>query len=94
MSTEFLQENPEVAKKVLDLIKETSNVTTMIEAKREDLKNIKTKAKTEYGIDGKTFNKLFKLYHNQARDQYEEEQNELLDMYDAITAPPKPQGVV
>lgn len=84
MSKEFLDANPEVAKQVMDLIKDQSNITTMLEGEKAKLKDNKTRAKTEFGIDGKTFNQLFKLYHNQARDQYEEEKTEILDIYDVI----------
>lgn len=48
------------------------------------MKDIKSKAKTDYGIDGKTFTKLFNLYHNQARNEFEEQNNELVQLYDVI----------
>ncbi|QFR55916.1 dsDNA binding protein late transcription [Yersinia phage JC221] len=84
MSKEFLELNPDVAKQVMDLIKDTSNITTMLEGEKAKIKDNKARAKTEFGIDGKMFGKLFKLYHNQAREQYEEENNELIEMYDVI----------
>ncbi|QDH49149.1 transcriptional regulator [Pantoea phage Phynn] len=89
MSKEFLQQNPEVARQVFDLVKEASNVKTMIETQQGHLKDIKARAKSEYGIDGKTFGKLFGLYHNQAREQFEEENQDILEQYDLITAPAK-----
>lgn len=84
MSKEYLETNPDVAKQLFDLIKDTSNITTLIEGERAKIKDNKTRAKTEFGIDGKTFGKLLKLYHNQARDQYEEENTELVEMYDVV----------
>lgn len=84
MSVELLQENPDIAKAVKDLIKEASNVKTQVEIHQGTLKDIKSKAKTDYGIDGKTFNKLFTLYHNQARNEFEEQNNELVQLYDVI----------
>lgn len=84
MSIELLEQNPDLAKKVNELIKEASNVRTEIDIKQGSFKDIKTKAKTDYGIDGKTFGKLFKLYHEQARDQFEEENNDLVRLYDLI----------
>lgn len=84
MSKEFLEQSPEVAKQVMELIKDTSNITTMLEGEKAKLKDNKDRAKKEFGIDGKTFNKLFKLYHNQAREQFEEENTELLEIYDVI----------
>ncbi|ADJ55351.1 transcriptional regulator [Escherichia phage RB16] len=84
MSIELLQENPEIAKAIKDMIKEASNVKTQIEIHQGTLKDIKSKAKTDYGIDGKTFSKLFNLYHNQARTEFEEQNNELIELYDVI----------
>jgi len=84
MSKEFLAQSPEVAKEVMELIKDTSNITTMLEGEKAKLKDNKARAKKEFGIDGKTFGKLFKLYHLQAREQFEEENTELLEMYDVI----------
>ena len=84
MSVELLQENPDIAKAVKELIKEASNVKTHIEHFQGSFKDIKSKAKTDYGIDGKTFGKLFKLYHEQARTAFEEQNNELIELYDVI----------
>lgn len=84
MSKEFLEMNPDVAKEVKALIKEASNIKTQSEILAGSFKDVKSKAKTDYGIDGKTFGKLFKLYHEQARESFEEENNELLEMYDVI----------
>lgn len=90
MSKELLQQEPELQKKVMEIIKEASNITTEIELKQGSVKDIKARAKTEFGIDGKLFGKLFKLYHNQAREQFEEENTEVLEIYDMLVAPPKP----
>ena len=84
MSVEFLQTNPDVAKQVKELIKEASNVKTQVEIFNGTFKDIKSKAKNDFGIDGKTFGKLFKLYHEQARTAFEEENNELIELYDMI----------
>lgn len=84
MSVEFLQTNPDVAKQVKELIKEDLNVKTQVEIFNGTFKDIKSKAKTDFGIDGKTFGKLFKLYHEQARTAFEEENNELIELYDMI----------
>lgn len=53
MSVEFLQTNPDVAKQVKELIKEASNVKTQVEIFNGTFKDIKSKAKTDFGIDGK-----------------------------------------
>lgn len=84
MSVEFLKENPDVAKAVKALIKDASNIKTQIELQQGSLKDIKSKAKTDYGLDGKTFNKLFTLYHQQAREEFENQNNELVELYDTI----------
>lgn len=84
MSVEFLKENPDVAKAVKALIKDASNIKTQIELQQGSLKDIKSRAKTDYGLDGKTFNKLFTLYHQQAREEFENQNNELVELYDTI----------
>lgn len=47
MSVELLQENPDIAKAVKELIKEASNVKTQIEHFQGSFKDIKSKAKTD-----------------------------------------------
>lgn len=84
MSLELLEQNPDIAKKVWDLVVESSNTKTKMELDQGTLKDNKSKAKTEYGVSGKDFTTLLNLYHNQARDEFEESKNDILNVYDTI----------
>lgn len=84
MSLEMLEQNPDIAKQVWNLVVESSNAKTELELKQGSLKDMKARAKTEFGVSGKEFTTLLNLYHNQARDEFEESKNEILNVYDTI----------
>lgn len=66
------------------MIKEASNVKTMMEAEGDKLKDIKDRAKAELGVESSMFNSLLKIYHKQERDQFESQSEEVVDTYDRI----------
>ena len=66
------------------LIKEASDQKTIQEAYGDKIKEIKKRAKEELGVDGKMWGILFKLYHQQQREQFEEERDEAVKLYDRV----------
>lgn len=64
-------------------IREASNHKVHIEAHNDAIKEIKDRAKKELGVDGKMFGKLLKVYHKNERDQFENENSEVIDLYDS-----------
>ncbi|QHJ78853.1 MAG: hypothetical protein [Caudoviricetes sp.] len=77
--------NPDVDGDTLrDMIKEASNVKTMMEAENDKLKDIKTRAKDELGVETSIFNTLLRIHHKQERDQFENQSEEVVDVYDRI----------
>lgn len=67
-----------------DMIKEASNVKTMMEAEADKLKDIKDRAKSELGVDASMFNAVLKIYHKQERDQFESQSEEVVETYDQL----------
>lgn len=66
------------------LIEEASDEKTMIEARQDQIKAIRTRAKDELGVDGKLFNKLFNIYHKGTRERFAADSEEVVEAYDAI----------
>lgn len=66
------------------LIKEASDNKLKISGYNELIKDIRTRAKEELGVDGKMFNRLLALYHKDARDQFEAENEEVVELYDTV----------
>lgn len=87
MSKEKVEFDPVAyAEEIKDLIKEASDQRTLIEHHSENIKDIKKRAKEEYGMPTKTFNQMFAIYHNQTRERFENEKDEVLDAYDQVFA--------
>ncbi|QPI18003.1 dsDNA-binding protein [Pectobacterium phage POP12] len=84
MSKEFLELNPDSAKAVKELIVEASNALTRKELESGNVSGCRTRAKTDFGMSGKQFNTMLKLYHNQARDEFETTNDEVVETYDMI----------
>ena len=81
---EVVEFNPAtMAAALKDCIREASNHKVHIESHNDAVKEIKDRAKTELGVDGKVFNKLLKIYHKNERDQFENENSEVVDLYDS-----------
>lgn len=69
--------------KVKNMIKEVVNHNTIISGYKEQIKEIRDAAK-EAGIETKLFNKLVKIYEKDEREKIENENTDLIEMYDTI----------
>ncbi|QIW87005.1 double-stranded DNA binding protein [Aeromonas phage Ahp1_CNU-2021] len=70
------------AKALKDMIKEASDIKTMIEGQNDALKATKDRAKTELGLEPKKFNQLLSMYHKRTRDEVEANNEEIVELYD------------
>ncbi|WWQ13115.1 dsDNA binding protein [Morganella phage vB_Mm5] len=85
MSQEILETlSPDDAKKFNDFIKEASNAKTIAEGATSTISEIRKRAKSELGIKPAYFNKLFRMYHNQSRDETETETDVIVNLYDLV----------
>ncbi|ARW57671.1 dsDNA binding protein [Kosakonia phage Kc304] len=66
------------------MVKEASDIRLKMEAYGDQIKEIKTRAKKELGVDGKLFNQVFALHHKGTRDRFESEKEEVVELYDSI----------
>lgn len=66
------------------LIKEASDNKLKSEGYLDLIKDIKTRAKKEIGVDGKMFNQLLSLYHKGTRERFESEKDEVVETYDSV----------
>ena len=55
-----------------------------MEAYADEIKDLKDKAKTELGVDGKMFNTQLGLYHKGTRERFEDEKTEAVELYDVL----------
>lgn len=77
--------NPSVhGERLQEIITEASNLKTMQESYAEKIKEQRNIAVTECGVDGKLFNQLFRIYHKQEREQFEDSADEVTSAYDQI----------
>lgn len=65
-------------------IKECSDHLAIIEGARTAMKEIKKHCKEELGVEPKLFQAMLNLYHQDARDKFEDEKEDILEIYDAI----------
>lgn len=66
------------------LVKAASDVKLKIEAYNDEIKDLKTRAKDELGVDSKMFNIQLGLYHKGTRERFEDEKNEAVELYDSL----------
>ena len=66
------------------LIKAASDTKLKMEAYADEIKDLKDKAKTELGVDGKMFNTQLGLCHKGTRERFEDEKTEVVELYDAV----------
>ncbi|ADM79952.1 DsbA [Aeromonas phage phiAS5] len=71
------------AESLAALIDEAEGHLTQIASFQEMIKEIKTRAKEEMGVEGKDFGKLLKIRHKRERDQAEAEAEGIFELYDA-----------
>ena len=67
-----------------ELVEEASDELLLIEAKRDIITDIKSRAKSELGVDTKLFNSLLRLHHKKIRETFQNENDEVIEVYDAV----------
>lgn len=65
------------------LIEEASDDLLTIEGYRDHIKELRDRAKEELGVEGKMFNNLLRIHHKRARESFESEKDEVVELYDA-----------
>jgi hypothetical protein len=71
-------------KKVLDCMKEMSNSMTRIDAERDFQKEAANALADDVAIDKKYINALAKIYHKQNFAQFQQQKEEIEDLYESI----------
>lgn len=69
-----------------NLVEEASDHLLTIEGFQDLIKDIKTRAKDEIGVDSKMFNKLLRIRHKEIRESFETENEEVIELYDTVFA--------
>ncbi|QQG32255.1 double-stranded DNA binding protein [Citrobacter phage CkP1] len=65
-------------------IKEASDHKLKISGYQVLIADLRTAAKEDLGVESKTFNQLLALYHKDTRDQFEEEKDKVVELYDSV----------
>ena len=85
MAKSTVEYNPSVhGDQLKHCIKQCSDHKAIIEGANEAIREIRKTAQEELGVDGKTFNQVLKMYHKDEREKFENENDEVLEAYDAI----------
>tara|TARA_B110000503_G_scaffold131889_1_gene207149 strand:+ start:21874 stop:22134 length:261 start_codon:yes stop_codon:yes gene_type:complete len=80
--------NPEDRKKLLNFIKELSDSMTRNSAEKDFQKDVIDRAHDDLNIDKKHIRKLAALYHRQNFTTVQQEQEEVMELYELITSKP------
>lgn len=75
---------PESREKLVYCVKEVSGLLAQQASIREAIKDIKKSVKENLGITPQKFNKMVRIYHDDAREKVEDDLTEVLDLYDAV----------
>ena len=78
--------NPEQRKTILDAIKEWSNSATRIDAEKDLQKTLIDDLSDKVDIEKKYLNKLAAMYHKQNFAQFQQEREEIEELYESITS--------
>lgn len=78
--------SPADREKLLASIKEMSNSMTRVDAEKDFQKDVIDKVNDELGLEKKYVRKLAAIYHRQNFTTVQQEQEELQELYEAITA--------
>jgi hypothetical protein len=78
--------NPADREKLLASIKEMSNSMTRVDAEKDFQKDVIDKVNDDLGLEKKYVRKLASIYHRQNFTTVQQEQEELVELYEAITA--------
>jgi hypothetical protein len=76
--------NPKERDIVLNAVKEWSNSATRIDAEKDLQKNIIEDLADNVGIEKKYLNKLATMYHKQNFNQFQQEREEIEELYESI----------
>jgi len=76
--------NPEQRKVILDAMKEWSNSATRIDAEKDLQKNIIDDLADNVDIEKKYLNKLATMYHKQNFAQFQQEKEEIEELYESV----------
>lgn len=78
--------NPEDRKTILNSIKEWSNSATRVSAEKDLQKDIINDLADKVDVEKKYLNKLATMYHNQNFAQFQQEREEIEELYESITS--------
>jgi len=77
----IIPSSPEDKQKLSAVIVDISNAMTMIEAKRDYIKEAKKALKEDFELSAKQLTKIIKMYHEQSYQKEFEEVTDTFDMY-------------
>ena len=78
--------NPKDREVILNAMKEWSNSATRVAAEKDLQKNIITDLADKVDVEKKYLNKLATMYHNQNFAQFQQEREEIEELYESITS--------
>jgi hypothetical protein len=78
--------NPKDRETILNAMKEWSNSATRASAEKDLQKNIITDLADKVDVEKKYLNKLATMYHNQNFAQFQQEREEIEELYESITS--------
>lgn len=87
MSNVMLPSSPEDRKKIMGAVQEISNALTRIESERDLIKEILADVEDKFKLPKKYTRKVAKIYHKQNMSQVQQEQEDLVTIYETVTKP-------
>lgn len=83
----YIPSNPADAAKIAAVIEDISNAMTMVEAKRDYIKEAKKALKDDWDIPLDAIGTMIRLYHAQTSAEYFSKQEDLEALYDTLFRP-------
>ena len=80
----LLVNNPKDKETIVNALKEWSNSATRIEAEKDFQKNVIEDLSDKVDIDKKYLNKLASMYHKQNFSQFQQEREEIEELYESV----------
>lgn len=87
MSNVILPSSPEDRKKIMNAVQEISNSLSRIESERDLIKEILSDVEDKFELPKKYTRKVAKIYHKQNISQIQQEQEDLVSIYETVTKP-------
>jgi archaellum component FlaC len=87
MSNVILPSSPEDRKKIMNAVQEISNSLSRIESERDLIKEILADVEDKFELPKKYTRKVAKIYHKQNISQIQQEQEDLVSIYETVTKP-------